>query len=223
MAGALLLLLRLLALAPLALAAAAGLLGSLAWAGHAAAGAEGPQALHLGTDLLHLLLGGIWPAGLVPFHLWLRDLRNDERSLAAAAPLARGFSRVSTFIVAGLLLSGAVNMWLMLGGIIPLYTTAYGRLLLLKVNLLNVMLVLGAQNLRRWIPLLADPSAIDPSPLEMLRRNVLAELCLAAALLLVVGGMSIVPPPAQHAERHHAADVLSRTESPVISRLLSTP
>ena len=91
------------------------------------------------------------------FHLWLRDLREDERTLAAAAPLARGFSRLSTFIVAGLLLSGAVNMWLMLGGIIPLYTTAYGRLLLLKLNLLNVMLVLGAQNLRRWIPALADP------------------------------------------------------------------
>ena len=54
------------------------LLGSLAWAGH---GQEGqPAGLHLLADVLHLLVAGIWPAGLLPFFLLLRKMRQKSES-----------------------------------------------------------------------------------------------------------------------------------------------
>ncbi|HUB86936.1 MAG TPA: hypothetical protein VMB22_03520, partial [Verrucomicrobiae bacterium] len=57
-------------LAWLQLIFAGALLGSLAWAGHG----QEDSVWHLAADILHLLIAGIWPAGLLPFALLLRKL-----------------------------------------------------------------------------------------------------------------------------------------------------
>ncbi len=42
---------------------AGGVLGSLAWLGHAGAGLDGRGAWMVGVDVAHLLAAGVWPGG----------------------------------------------------------------------------------------------------------------------------------------------------------------
>lgn len=175
------------------LACALALLGSLAWAGHAGAAGD---TLHLAIDLAHLLLAALWPGGLVPLHAWLRGLREDEKHARRAAAVAARFSRMSLLVVGSLAATGLANTWLMLSEPSDLYTTDYGRLLLLKLAFLTAMLALGAQNLRRWIPALASENA--STALSKLRRNIALELWLALGLLLAVGAMGLTAPPIAH-------------------------
>ena len=68
--------------APLAVAAA--VVGGIAWSGH---GATGPAPLwHRAADVLHLLIGAVWPTGLLPLAVMLVGLRRIRlrRSLREA-------------------------------------------------------------------------------------------------------------------------------------------
>ena len=94
------------------------LTASLAWLGHAPERARGrTQNLQLAADLLHLIAAGIWPAGLVPFALFLRCFlpERDPVSRLAACVATRRFSALSFFTVAVLALSGIANSYYLVG------------------------------------------------------------------------------------------------------------
>src|SRR5665213_3036408 len=69
------------------------LLGSLAWAGHG----QETSIWHLLADVLHLLVAGFWPTGLLPFSLLLRKLRRVPAPAPwhSIAALVRRFSAFS--------------------------------------------------------------------------------------------------------------------------------
>ena len=161
------------------------LLISLAGAGHAEAGIH-LRLLHLAIDASHLLLGALWPVGLIPLGLFLR-----ERYGANELPVLRRFSRASLITVLLLLLTGVANSVLMIGAWDDLVTTLYGRLLVGKVAVVFLMIGLGALNRRVLTPNPAEA----PETLKSLRRNVAAESCLGAIVLIIVGIMGMTPPP----------------------------
>jgi len=160
----------------------AGLLGSLAWAGHAAAG--GSQGFAL-ADGLHLVAAGIWPGGLVPLALFLASAPDAE-----AVRAVRRFSAVSLVTVALLAATGAINAWHLVGGWSALGTTGYGRLLLAKVALFALMVGIGARNLLALKPRLPEPAAR-----AALRGNVAAELVLGTVVIVIVAVLGMTPPP----------------------------
>jgi putative copper resistance protein D len=162
------------------------LLFSLAWAGHAASGTRHP-VLHLSADGLHLLLGAVWPLGLIPLagFLWNREAR--ERDFA----VLRRFSTFSLAAVLVLVATGIMNAWLMIGSWHAHVTTPYGEWLLLKILLVAIMIGLGAINRLYLLPRM--PSS--PACFVSLRRTVLAESLLALLVLGIVGIMGITPPP----------------------------
>jgi len=161
---------------------AAALLGSLAWAGHAAAGGSGFFAV---ADGFHLLAAGIWPGGLVPLALFLVSAPDAE-----AVRAVRRFSAVSLVTVALLAATGAINAWHLVGGWSALGTTGYGRLLLVKVALFAVMVGIGARNLLALKPRLPEPAARG-----WLQGNVGAELVLGMGVVGVVALLGMLPPP----------------------------
>jgi len=162
---------------------AAVLLGSLAWAGHAAAGGS---RFFTVADGFHLLAAGIWPGGLLPLALFLRSASD-----AAAIRAVHRFSAVSLVTVALLAATGAINAWHLVGGWAALGTTGYGRLLLVKVALFAAMVGIGARNLLALRPRLPEPAAR-----VALRGNVLAELVLGTVVIVIVAGLGMLPPPA---------------------------
>ncbi len=187
----------------------ASLAGSLAWLGHAAA-AEGVLAdIHLGADVLHLLTAAVWPGGLLPFALLPRPSLRSSAPIEVHCVATRRFSSVSLMAVGVLAASGSVNSYCLVGNLDALFSTEYGRLLLLKLGLFAAIVTLGAVNLLRLKPALSGlpgRAANDGAVLRKLSRNVRMELCLAAAILLVVGILGVTPPARQDADAHRAGD-----------------
>jgi putative copper resistance protein D len=177
------------------------LTASLAWLGHAGAG-EGPhENLQLAGDLLHLIAAGIWPAGLVPFVIFLRCFlkTRDPAALLAACVATRRFSALSLFTVGILVMSGIANSYFLVGTLHAFVSTDYGLLLLLKLALFTAAVAIGAWNLLRLTPRLAIPGGSLPqdaqnAALAKVVRNVLIEIALGALILLVIGLLGIMPP-----------------------------
>jgi len=167
------------------------LLGSLAWAGH---GLEDSH-WHLLADILHLLVAGVWPTGLLPFALLLRKLR--PTSEPAIVPLVRRFSAMSLGSVALLTLTGWVNAWFLAGSFSNLFEQTYGRVLLLKIALFIFAVAIGAVNLLRLKPRLSTGNSqtqIFGLTAAQLQFNVQMELSLGTAIVIVVAILGILPP-----------------------------
>ena len=173
----------------MALAAVLGaaLAGSLAFAGHAASGLRWPVA-HLAVDMVHLLAGAVWPAGLVPLLLFLT--RSRPRGAVREDTdwiVVRRYSACAFAAVVALVASGVLNSWLMLPSWSAFVTSAYGRLLLGKILVVIAMIVLGAFNRYRFLPALPDAT-------PNLMRTVAAECGLAALVIVIVGLMGMTAP-----------------------------
>jgi putative copper resistance protein D len=166
-----------------------GLPASLAWAGHAGAGARW-HAWHLIVDVIHLGAGTVWPLGLFPLTLFLRrSLRETGGFVEIDAAVVRRFSRASLVAVLVLVSSGVANSWLMLPSWGALFASTYGRLLLGKILVVAIMLCVGAFNRFRLL------SALPQRGAPRLVRMVVTESILALVVLLIVGLMGTTPPP----------------------------
>jgi putative copper resistance protein D len=164
----------------LLLTAASGIaLASLAGTGHARIGDGATVAFHTGADALHLVAAGAWLGGIVGLAAMLRGETDAHRTAAV-----RSFSGLGYGAVAVLLASGLVNAWTLLSGPTALVLTDYGRLLSIKIVLFLAMLALAAAN-RSWLtPKPGSENA--PAVATRLRRNVLIELALGAAVVAIV-------------------------------------
>src|SRR5215472_12359831 len=65
--------------ATVAIALAAALVGTLAWAGHAAAGTGVAGGVHLASDILHLIAAAAWVGALIPLAFLLRAAMADRQ------------------------------------------------------------------------------------------------------------------------------------------------
>lgn len=170
---------------------------SFAWTGHGAS-TEGPAGLlHLGADIVHAVAAAVWLGALAAFALLLARPRDQHRTHRAL----HDFAGVGTAAVALLVATGLINSGFLIGPerLGALFTSLYGRLLLLKLALFAAMVVLAARNRYRLTPALgaALESGDDAAPsLGRLRGSVLAEAAMGAAVLLVVALMGTLAPPA---------------------------
>jgi putative copper resistance protein D len=173
------------------------LLGSLAWAGHG----QESSICHLCADVLHLLVAGFWPAGLLPMFLLLRKLRRagGAEAMNSTYLLVRRFSALSLASVALLTATGLVNSWYLVGSLANLSGQIYGRWLLLKVVLFAFTVSIGAMNLLRLKPQLSanNPAVQRDEAAARLQFNVQMELLLGAIIVIVVAILGILPPAIQ--------------------------
>jgi putative copper resistance protein D len=184
---------------------AAFLVASLAWAGH---GLMAPAvSWHLTADVLHLLVCGLWPLGLLPFFLLIwSSPQLDVR-------IVRRFSTLSALSVVALALTGLVNTLILVRSPCNLTHTSYGQVLMLKIGLFAVMIGLGASNRLYLLPRLAPASG---SAAASLRRSVFLELLLAAAVLVIVGYLGRLAPPVHLMHHHHHSAAVVGPPSVVI-------
>jgi putative copper resistance protein D len=169
---------------------AAGLVGGLAWSGHGNTGPAPPW--HRTADVIHLLAGAVWPAGLVPFALLLRRIARcgEPDRWQQLSILTRRFSAASLSAVASLAVTGLVNSWCLVGSFAALFSTAYGRVLLVKLLLFLGMISVGAINLLVWKPQLLG----GDRPARRLWRNVMVEASLGAGVVIAVGLLGLLEP-----------------------------
>jgi copper resistance protein D len=178
------------------------LLVSLAWAGHAAADPSALGIVHLLGDAVHLLASGFWPAGLMPLAAFLFLFLRSSRigAIDFAGTVVRRFSATSLAAVGVMACTGLLNSVFMAGNFGALLTSAYGRLLMLKIILFFAMIGFGGWNLLVLKPQLSikpptGGEAQQKKALHALVRNVLWEIGLAFLVILIVGLLGIASPP----------------------------
>jgi copper transport protein len=162
-----------------------------ALAGHAAAS---PRLLWLmiATDFLHVLGGASWLGNLfcvmligVPLALALEKPLRWE----SVASLINAFSPVALLSVTVVVVSGVVASWVHLERVSALWSTSYGRVLLLKLALVLITLMIGAYNFRT-----VQPQLVSEEGTVRLRRTTVVELGFGALILVVTGFLTGIAP-----------------------------
>ena len=185
------------------------LLVAPSWTGHAAAAIK-DWRLAVVTDWLHLVAGAFWVGGL--FHLAftarpvLQAFDKTKRT-GTLHQIVRLFTRVAIPTVVILVLAGLYNSWVHVESFGALWSTAYGRTLLLKLVLVVLMLLLGGLNNFHFGKKAArlseseegEITAKEHSNLEQgFSRSVIVEAALGVAVLLVTAILVFLTPARRH-------------------------
>lgn len=153
---------------------------SPALTGHAVADPQHP-VLAVVTDTLHVLGACVWLGTLLLIVLVgiptvLRRERGERGPLIAA--LVHAFHPLALTAAVLVAATGVISASLRLTTLADLWTSPYGRTLVLKLGTVACVVLLGAYNWRRLTPTLGD----EESP-RRFRRSASLELLLAAAVL----------------------------------------
>ena len=187
----------------MAIVLAACLVGSLGYAGHAAAGIGIEGTVHLAADILHLLGSAAWAGALIPLAMLLQAAGRDPDATAIEVSRAavQRFSTLGIASVAAIVVSGIVNTYELAGSVPALFGTDYGHLLLVKIALFLVMFAVAAVNRTRLTPLLVvSPDATTcRTAMSRLRTNCIVEAGLAAIIIAIVGVLGTLPPGLEEA------------------------
>lgn len=180
-------------------ALAAGLVGSLAWSGHAAGGSGSEALIHPAADFLHLVAAAAWLGMLAPLALVLSAAGGDAAALPAARIATVRFSNFGIASVGTLVITGVINTRYLVGSIAALTQTDYGHLLLAKVALFVVMVAVAAVNRYRLTPRLLQnrqniTAADAADALRQLRRNTVIEVAIGAVIIAIVTVLGMSPP-----------------------------
>ena len=155
--------------------------------------ADSPRALSAAATYLHVVAAGGWVgglaclllAGLPALHQHGGQGHPDTPGLTG---MVGAFSRVAQVAVALLLVTGAVKIWIHIGVLSDLWTTAWGRSLLVKDGVVAGVLALGFYNWRFVRPALADTPRRG-----LIRGPAMVELLLGAAAVGVTAYLVAQP------------------------------
>jgi copper transport protein len=159
--------------------------------GHAAA-ATNARGLGMVADGLHVLGASGWLGSLACLALvgLPAAAHATEGRWQGVAGMVAAFSPVALVCAGIVLLTGVVTAWLRLGAISPLWTSAYGRVLLLKLALMLGLAGTGAYNWLRVRPTLGTSEAT-----MRLRKSVTVELAVGIAVIAVTAVLVALPTP----------------------------
>lgn len=173
-------------------------LATLSWAGHGAMDEGMRGQIHLTADIIHLLAAGGWIGALAAFILMLRMRYGDGATdVSLLSRTLNGFALMGTGIVGSLVVTGALNYWLIVGPTFNgLLSSPYGQLLLAKLGLFALMLALAAANRYRLSPLLerVHVSGEHSQAIAALRKSLFIETCCAFLILALVAWLGTLGP-----------------------------
>jgi copper resistance protein D len=188
-----------------AAAGGAVFVGTLAWSGHGGATPGNAGTVHTAADILHLIAAAAWIGGLVPLVMLLRlDLRaSGQRWKMVTDDALRRFSNLGVVSVATIMITGIINLWILVDRIDELVESSYGRLLLVKIVLFGGMLGVAAVN-RLWLMprLAANDSGVTEQALRRIHRNAIAEITLGVAIFIIVGFLGMMAPSPHDVHMH---------------------
>ncbi|MGH2767098.1 MAG: FixH family protein, partial [Actinomycetota bacterium] len=168
----------------LAGAAAAGGMLAHVIAGHAAARGDLAWAKVL-AQWAHFAAVGVWLGGLAALLIGVRGRPGDTKGRAV-----RRFSAVAAYALATVAVTGVLRAVNEVGGWGALFSTGYGRLVLVKAGLIGALATLGGINRWRNVPRAG-------TSLRGLRRVSSGELALAVGALTAAAVLATLVPPAQ--------------------------
>jgi putative copper resistance protein D len=170
------------------------LLASLAGIGHSRQNQGIEEFIHVGADVTHLLAAGAWLGGLLMLACVLSASTSPIDTGQDLGDILLRFSGMGYLAVAGLLASGVIKSWFLVGSFAGLTGTLYGQLLLVKLSLFAGMLSLAAIN-RFWlVPSLRRTNRQQRTTLIRLRHQVFGEEMLGLLVVMIVSALGTMEP-----------------------------
>lgn len=144
---------------------------------------RGPWFLHAAVNLVHVTAAAVWVGGVFAMTLvaWMRKRRRADTGLAA---MVVRFSTIAALSLGALSVAGLVMAWLVLDAPGDLFSTDWGRVLLVKIGAVAIAAGLGAYNHFKLRPTLeARPD--DPAVAAHLRRSLGVESAVMVAVIVL--------------------------------------
>lgn len=141
---------------------------------------------------VHLVGAGYWLGTLAALALIVFPALRGASHLPVLAAVVRDFSIPARLGALLVLLSGASATWTYAGSLDGVLTSAWGRLLLIKLGVLAGVAIAGAWNWKVVTPALEQGHEIAPA---RLRRAVVLELLFGAVVLAVTALLVASPLP----------------------------
>lgn len=163
-----------------------------ALSGHALS-ARGGAGVAVIADALHVLGAGGWLGSLLVLvtagipAAWRLD--KGTRGAAVAA-LVHAFSPTALIFAGVVVATGIFASWQHVGSVAALWSSDYGRLLLLKLAVLSLVFGTGAYNFLRVRPALGAEAGV-----HRLRRASLVELAVGAVVVVITAVLVATSPP----------------------------
>lgn len=174
-----------------AIAAASGLvLASLVLTGHAMMHEGWRGYVQQANDVVHVLASAAWLGALVPLTIVLRGLSTTNQDGDHDAALRR-FSAAGRVAVVLILVTGAINTFLIIGGWPTHWTVPYQSLLSLKIVIVLAMIGLATRNHFVLGPRLeGDRSGVALA----IRRAAFVEIVLGLTAIALVAVFGLMDP-----------------------------
>lgn len=170
------------------------LVATNSFSGHAAVAT--PKILSLGSDVVHLVAGSTWFAGIVLLSVALPDswVGEDEATrLQVLSPAVRHFSHVAMISIGIVLVTGVIGSLLHVAHPADLVDTPYGLTLALKIAFFGLILALGAFNhfviRKRFERALAEAQSAGRAT-RTFRKAIAIELAVGLVLMGLTGWLT---------------------------------
>ncbi len=179
----------------IAAVAALVLSATSAFAGHAAAAAN-LSAVSIAVDTLHVLSASAWLGSLLCVLLVGTSSAGSSAGSSSGErgervkSIVNAFSPTALIAASLVVVTGGVSAWLRLGSVSALWTSGYGRVLLLKLAALSGVLATGAFNWLRVRPTLGTDVSTS-----RLHRSASVELAIGCLVLIATAVLVAMPTP----------------------------
>ncbi len=170
------------------------LLATSSFSGHAAVAT--PRFVSLTSDVVHLVAGATWFAGIVLLSIAIPDawVGEDERArLQVLSPAVRHFSRVAIVAIGIVLATGVIGSLLHVAHPGDLVSSAYGITLTVKIAFFGLVLALGGFNhfvIRRRFERALEHSEEAGGAARIFRKSIAAELVVGLVLMGLTGWLT---------------------------------
>jgi copper transport protein len=147
--------------------------------------------LSLPANALHLGAAAVWTGGLLLVSTWPADAAIEPHSGWTMRRVVRRVSSAALLASGVILITALAQDLILLPSLGAIFSSEYGKLLLVKSAGFAALIGFGAYNRFRLIPALeADEAAARP-----LRRSVRLEVVVVIVTVLVAVALAQVPPP----------------------------
>ncbi|GIR20774.1 hypothetical protein CM15mP35_10350 [bacterium] len=99
--------------------------------------------------IIHVFCISYWAGSFLPLRHMCKI--NNYNNLFT---IAHNFGVYAVVYISLLIITGLIFSYILLGGILPLMTSAYGNVLLIKISFVSIILLAGAINKFKIVPLI---------------------------------------------------------------------
>lgn len=170
------------------------LVATSSFSGHAAVAT--PRILSLSSDVLHLVAGATWFAGIVLLSVVLPDAwvgEDEPTRLEVLAPAVRHFSHVAMVAIGIVLVTGVIGSILHVAHPGDMIDSPYGLTLSVKIAFFAVILALGGFNhfvVRKRFERALERSEAPGGVARTFRKAIAAELVVGIVLMGLTGWLT---------------------------------